>query len=721
MTHITENDIERILKTKNADLGLFVLAMHSLMERALKEKYNSDEDFAPLIKDYIRDYKLTYGKPIYPGAENYKLPKDKYIIHQNLKKLYTNHFLSNAVRHRFAEIYDEDAKSTVVCFLAFAEAEEWTHLETIKKLEDELTNWKNHEKYQSEKLKEAIEEINKLKSENDNLAQKANELSDLQNQLSIITAKENVLRQELAETEARLSKKDEKLNTVRQNANEQYMKFKKEREEILEKIKDYEDTKKYMEYLERVSFYTRTRHDYEQSIITLSREQQDVLNQINMNRDYLVKGAAGTGKSLVLIKTLEKAVNELKGELGFKENKNSYRLLTYVKSLVKYNQYVIKLLNAEVPEGAITTAYSFVYSLMKKFFSEKSFCYDFKSVPAGVFEDGDFTGKVVFTEAQSFIWENCISKEQYVDEVCDREGMKFPLKKGDRIKMWKALEKAEANLENQKVWPSNFAAKKIAERLLEGGPEIEEIMAEYSFVDEAQDLPPAILAVIKNSTKRAVFLAGDSDQSIYRKGFNWNRSGIDIRGRTKILKTNFRNTVQIHEYAENYRANFKHKDKTTMPDAFRPGPPVEHIVGKNTDDVMNQMVEQIKLLMNALNYEEENICIIANTTPKLEKLKSLLDKRLGVESNIINDDFDFETTCGIRLCTMQSCKGLDFPVVLFLADHRIHGVEKDSVYDEETFMNQQFNMVYVALTRAMEMLYVYTIASSEFEPFSKLG
>lgn len=721
MTHVTENDIERILKTKSADYGLFILAMHSLMERALREKYNSTSSFGNLIDKYTYEYKLTYGTPIYQGSDTYNFPKDKHNIYRGLQKIYKNHYLSNDVRHEFAEFFDEDAKTTVVCFLTFAEVEGWSNLKAIKKLEAELDNWKNHESYQSDKLKKAIEEINKLKSENENLAQKANQLNDLQNQLSIITAKENVLRQELTETEARLSKKDEKLDKVRQNANEQYIKFKKEREEILEKIKDYEATKKYMEYLERVSFYTRTRHDYEQSIITLSREQQDVLNQINLNRDYLVKGAAGTGKSLVLIKTLEKAVNELKGELGFEANKNSFRLLTYVKSLVKYNQYVIKLLNAEVPEGAITTAYSFVYSLMRKFFPDRSFCYSFKDVPAGIFENGDFTAEEVFTEAQSYIWENCISKEQYVDEVCDREGMKFPLKKADRVKIWNALEKAQENLENQRVWPSNYAAKKIAERLLEGGPEVEEMMAEYSFVDEAQDLPPAILAVIKNSTKRAVFLAGDSDQSIYRKGFNWNRSGIDIRGRTKILKTNFRNTVQIHEYAENYRANFKHKDKTTMPDAFRPGPPVEHVVGKNTEDVMNQMLEQVKLLMNALNYEEENICIIANTNPKLEKLKNLLDKKLGVEANIINDDFDFEKTGGIRLCTMQSCKGLDFPVVLFLADHRIHGAEKGSVYDESTFMDQQFNMVYVVLTRAMEMLYVYTVGGSEFEAFKKLG
>lgn len=721
MTHISDKDIERILKVKNADLGMFVLAMHSLMERALKEKYHSDSDFGILINDYTADYYQTYGVPIYQGADKRNLPKDKWNTYQILRQLYTNHYLSNDVRHQFAEISEEDAQSTVVCFLAFAEAEGWTHLQTIKKLENEVENWKNHEDYQSEELKKAIAEIKKLKEENENLAQKTNEYKDLKNQLDTLSAKEKVIKAELAESAAKISKKDEKMDKIRQNANDQYLKYKKEKEEILKKLKDYEETKKYMEFLERVSFYTRTRHDYEQSIVTLSREQSEVLEQINMNRDYLVKGAAGTGKSLVLIKTLEKAINELKGELAFEENPNSFRLLTYAKSLVKYNQYVTKLLNADVPAGAITTADSFIYTMLKTFFPDKKIVYDYQYVPEGVFEDSAFKGSDVFTEAQSFIWANCITKEQYVDEVCDREGMKFPMKKVDRIKMWEQLEKAEEKLTEGTVWPRNFAARKIAERLAEGGEEVIPVLAEYSFVDEAQDLPPAVLAVIKNSTKRAVFLAGDSDQSIYRKGFNWNKSGIDIVGHTKILKTNFRNTAQIHDYAEGYRDTFKNKDKTTKPQAFRPGPPVEHITAKNTDVAMTQMLEQIKLLMNVLNYAEENICIIANQKSKLEKLQTLLDEKLGIESSLINDDFDFGKTTGIRLCTMQTCKGLDFPVVLFLADHRLYGAELHTVYDEDTFMTQQFNMVYVALTRAMEMLYVYTVEGSEFEPFKRLN
>ena len=723
---VTDDDIERLLRVKDADLGLFVLAMHSLMERALKEKYNSDETFGDLINQYIDDYKYTYGSPTentnQPDKVYYLLPRENQKIFTRLLKIYENHFLANKVRHQFAVISAEDAKSTVACFLTFAKVEGWDSLTTIKKLEEELKDWQTHDGYQSPELKKAIAEISRLKSENENLAQKANEMADLENRLATISAQENLLKTQLAEKEASLSKKDEKLDKVRQNANEQYMKFRQEREEILAKLKDYEQTKQYLEVLEQVAFYTKTRHDYEQSIITLSREQAEVLNQINVNKDFLIKGSAGTGKSLVLIKTLEKAVNELKGELAFDEGTaaKSFRLLTYTKSLVKYNQYVTRLLKTDVPEDSITTADSFIYTLLKKFFPEKSFVFDFKKLPADIFDNSDFTREEIFTEAQNFIWANCITKKQYVDEVCEREGMKFPLKKSDREKMWNALEEAEAKLEVQNLWPRNFAAKKISEKLESGGAEVDSIMAEYSFVDEAQDLPPVILSVIKKATKRAVFLAGDSDQSIYTKGFNWNRSGIDIQGRTKILKTNFRNTAQIHEYAEKYRATFAHKDNTTMPDAFRPGPPVEHIIAKNNEDAKNQIVEQVKLLMNALSYAEENICIIANTNKKLEELKDLLDKKLGIEANIIDDNFDFERTAGVRLCTMQKCKGLDFPVVLFMADHRARGAEEGSVYDEETFMSQQFNMVYVALTRAMEMLYVYTVQGSEFEPFTRL-
>ena len=132
-------------------------------------------------------------------------------------------------------------------------------------------------------------------------------------------------------------------------------------------------------------------------------------------------------------------------------------------------------------------------------------------------------------------------------------------------------------------------------------------------------------------------------------------------------------------------------------------------------------IQQVKLLLNILKYEEENICIIANQKQKLDKIKNQLESKLGVKSIQIGDnDFDFGETKGIRLCTMQNCKGLDFPVVLFIADHRIQGAEELSCFDSETYYEQQYNMVYVCLTRAMEMLHIFTVETTEFSPFKDL-
>ena len=52
-----KQNLERILKVRDVDLGLFILAMHSLIERCLSEKYgtgnyDSDNTFGTLMSRY---------------------------------------------------------------------------------------------------------------------------------------------------------------------------------------------------------------------------------------------------------------------------------------------------------------------------------------------------------------------------------------------------------------------------------------------------------------------------------------------------------------------------------------------------------------------------------------------------------------------------------------------------------------------------------------------
>lgn len=233
----------------------------------------------------------------------------------------------------------------------------------------------------------------------------------------------------------------------------------------------------------------------------------------------------------------------------------------------------------------------------------------------------------------------------------------------------------------------------------------DELCVDYLFVDEAQDLTAATLRILKSSVREAVILAGDNDQSIFQPGFTWSRAGLDVSGATRILNINFRSTNQINQLAEKYRALIKGSDTENRPETFRLGPPVELHESKNEDEGLMQMIETVKLCIETLGYESENICLIAPQRKQLDKLKVMLKEELDLESSLVSEGtFDFAQQGIIRLATTQSCKGLDFPVVLFYIDHRAHYLD---VFDEEVSDKINRNMIYTALTRSIELLHVF--------------
>lgn len=291
--------------------------------------------------------------------------------------------------------------------------------------------------------------------------------------------------------------------------------------------------------------------------------------------------------------------------------------------------------------------------------------------------------------------------------------MKSPLLASERKKVWGIVASFFDALEKSKQIPVSYAIYKLALKI-KNGDEVQIADAQkldYLFIDEAQDLTAAKLFILRHAVTGSIILAGDADQTLYQPSLTWKRAGIDIAGRTKILHTNFRNTNQIHSVAESYRAKTKGYDKETAPTTFRLGSPVELHTANKIEGSYNQIIDTVKLFIKQLSYEPENICVIAQRTNHLEKIKSLLAKELSLNAKIISDsDFDFSTEGIIRLTTTFSCKGLDFPVVLFLLDHRSHIT---SNYDEETADKINRNLIYTAITRSLEMLHIFTLDSTD--------
>ena len=691
-----KKDIQRLIDMQSADCGFFVLSVYSFIEMYMRTQANStlgktydtnDENFVNLIHDYVDVLKERQRRK---GIPNWGyIPESQFsFLTTGMKNGKDN---SNDVRHTFKSLSPEEAKCAIKDLLQFCRIDNGDIKKQFEPLENCLSNWMQR-KFSEEDAKELVEANKKII-----------ELQNSNENLILQTANIETLKKQLQELQ-----QDNDIYDEMQN-------------ELLEKIRSYDE---YISNLRRMIFYTRTRNDFEKFIVRLSAEQQQAVDRIKFKKDYLIKGSAGTGKSFVLLTALKKLLEE-------KLDEDQYERLvfiTYTKSLAKYNAYVASLMEMGVPEENIITADKFFVEICNHCFPKKRIIY-FRNEDKPKYSekcinrikliikekkfDDELDASEIFAEAEMFIWPNLITKEEYIEKKIERKGMKTPLKVENRQKYWEIIERLEESLTYDSDWEQNFAKVKLAHYLKENPLSPEEKNYDYVFVDEVQDLPISEMACFKAYSKESVILAGDEDQSIYRVQMPIIRSGIDIVGNSITLHTNFRNTFQINEVAEKYRSMIKGRVSESAPAPFRLGPPVELIDLKDGNELFSTIVNRVKMCISDLEYEPGNICIVMNSQNKdrYEKLMELL-LQSGIKSEGIKDKkFTTEnlTNDKVVISTLQSVKGFDFPVVILVADDSI----RVTTYDEENNDKIHRNLLYVALTRAMDMLTVITCNSLE--------
>jgi len=124
---------------------------------------------------------------------------------------------------------------------------------------------------------------------------------------------------------------------------------------------------------------------------------------------------------------------------------------------------------------------------------------------------------------------------------------------------------------------------------------------DFAFVDESRDLAAADLKALKLMCSRGVVMAGDAAQAICGLGSPYKRAGIDISGRTRVLRTDFRTTCPIHHLAEKCRvlcgADIEGESVTTH--AFREGPASELYRAGTREELMRLLIEQASLFIEA--------------------------------------------------------------------------------------------------------------------------
>ncbi len=310
--------------------------------------------------------------------------------------------------------------------------------------------------------------------------------------------------------------------------------------------------------------------------------------------------------------------------------------------------------------------------------------------------------------------------EQYRD--VRRLGRKTRLAETQREILWAVFEKvraalADADLQTQSNLLDQVAAKLTDARHPAFG---------FAVIDESQDIGVAelrFLAALGGDRPNALFFAGDLGQRIFQQPYSWKALGVDVRGRSKRLRINYRTSHQIRLYADRLL-----------------GPEVSDVDGitddrRGTVSVFNGPNPSIDLFDNpgeegeavarwigdrlAHDLQPHEIALFVRSPGEMDRARAAVEP-LGVPT--VSLDGGMQTRRGsLSLATMHLAKGLEFRAVCVMAcddeiiplQERIESVTDDSDLDD--VYQTERHLLYVACTRARDNLLVTgVIPGSEF-------
>ena len=139
------------------------------------------------------------------------------------------------------------------------------------------------------------------------------------------------------------------------------------------------------------------------------------------------------------------------------------------------------------------------------------------------------------SEVEYFLFAKAITEEEYVEEMIPRVGMRRRLSRSQWEEVWGIREGFVAHMESARRYSRDYGRYKLL-RYLREHPEDRSIREiRYLFLDEVQDLSPAALMILRELTRGAMIMAGDTDQCLYNGQSPFPRAGIGLRGTTRIL------------------------------------------------------------------------------------------------------------------------------------------------------------------------------------------
>jgi len=218
----------------------------------------------------------------------------------------------------------------------------------------------------------------------------------------------------------------------------------------------------------------------------------------------------------------------------------------------------------------------------------------------------------------------------------------------------------------------------------------------------------------------SLLLLYDDAQSIYgraqRRKFSLSSVGIQARGRTTILRLNYRNTAEVLSLAYNFAQNVippEDAGEDGIPiiqpeSAGRHGPEPELLKLPNYSQEAFEIIERFKdFREKGIRWNEMAIVYRAKYVAErmIQQLKTHNIPFEWVAKNSYSKNYQPDEE-SVKIITMHSSKGLEFPVVAIPGVGDLPNAYGDPVDEAKLF--------YVAMTRAMDHLIMTSHKSSAF-------
>ena len=222
-------------------------------------------------------------------------------------------------------------------------------------------------------------------------------------------------------------------------------------------------------------------------------------------------------------------------------------------------------------------------------------------------------------------------------------------------------------------------------------------------VDEGQDFADdwyRTLLRALDSTTNSLFIALDSSQTIYKRRVSWRDIGIQIVGRTRVLRVNYRNTRPIlstaypliHDLDVSGMVVCEAGGEYVVPEkALRDGPMPEIKRFNSFDAERRHALEWIRARLEK-GVPPNELLVLGLSRSDMAKLEEWLQDA-GIPAQLLGGRVGAEV---VRLSTVHSAKGLDAESVLLLSAHQLE--RRDEAEGRR--------LLYIAMTRARTELHI---------------